>query len=331
MCSMCGADRRPPRAAFASSAARWRTPKRCCSSTTATAERAERDVRLDQRVRADDQRQLAAGELAERVGAAPGARRSIRSAARSAPARRRSALWTVAKCCSASVSVGAIRAAWCPCSTARSIACSATTVLPRADLAHQQPLHRPRSSPGRRRSPRSPRSWSPVSANGSPLASQRALSVGGSPSAGAPRSARRRARRRRNSSWASSSSSKARRSRARSDVLGALGEVHRRERGRADRAAARRRGRARAAARSTSRKRPARAAHEREDLRRGDALAGRVVGDGSAPSPAGVMPASAISLAERVVRDAEAARGLGLAVQHEPRAGRIARARATAG
>ena len=37
---------------------------------------------------------------------------------------------SVAKCCSASVSVGAISAACRPCSTARSIACSATTVLP---------------------------------------------------------------------------------------------------------------------------------------------------------------------------------------------------------
>ncbi len=38
--------------------------------------------------------------------------------------------WSVAKCCSASVSVGAISAAWPPDSTARSIAYSATTVLP---------------------------------------------------------------------------------------------------------------------------------------------------------------------------------------------------------
>ena len=33
-------------------------------------------------------------------------------------------------------------AAWRPCSTARSIACSATTVLPEPDLPHEQPLHR---------------------------------------------------------------------------------------------------------------------------------------------------------------------------------------------
>ena len=38
--------------------------------------------------------------------------------------------WSVAKCCSASVSVGAISAAWPPCSTARNMVCNATTVLP---------------------------------------------------------------------------------------------------------------------------------------------------------------------------------------------------------
>ena len=37
---------------------------------------------------------------------------------------------SVAKCCSASVSVGAMKTACMSCSTARSIACSATTVLP---------------------------------------------------------------------------------------------------------------------------------------------------------------------------------------------------------
>ncbi len=41
-----------------------------------------------------------------------------------------SSRWTVWKCCSARVSVGAISAAWNPCSTARSIAYSAITVLP---------------------------------------------------------------------------------------------------------------------------------------------------------------------------------------------------------
>ena len=74
---------------------------------------------------------------------------------------------SVARCCSASVSVGAISAAWRPLSTARSIACSATTVLPRPHLAHQQPLHRPLAVPGRRRSARTRARWSPVGSNGS--------------------------------------------------------------------------------------------------------------------------------------------------------------------
>ena len=57
MCRTCGAS---PPAPCASSAARWRTPKRCCSSTTASARSRNSTGRLDQRVRADDQRQLAA-------------------------------------------------------------------------------------------------------------------------------------------------------------------------------------------------------------------------------------------------------------------------------
>ena len=58
-----------------------------------------------------------------RAGVAP---TSSATATGSPPSRR----CRVAKCCSASVSVGAISAACAPCSTARSIAYSATTVLP---------------------------------------------------------------------------------------------------------------------------------------------------------------------------------------------------------
>ncbi len=61
---------------------------------------------------------------------------------------------SVARCCSASVSVGAISAAWRPLPTARSIAWRATTVLPDADLPHQEALHRMRADAGRRRSAR---------------------------------------------------------------------------------------------------------------------------------------------------------------------------------
>ena len=121
--------REPRRGALASSAARWRTPKRCCSSTTATARRSNTTVVLDQRVRADDERQLAGAR------ACPAGRRAARPASSRSAARRGTSApgmsaCSVAKCCSASVSVGAMSAACMPCSTARSIACSATTVLP---------------------------------------------------------------------------------------------------------------------------------------------------------------------------------------------------------
>ena len=86
---------------------------------------------------------------------------------------------SVAKCCSASVSVGAMSAACMPCSTARSIACSATTVLPEPDLPHEQPLHRRARARGRRRPRPSRARWSPVGANGSCSASHVAVSDGG--------------------------------------------------------------------------------------------------------------------------------------------------------
>ena len=47
----------------------------------------------------------------------------------------------VRKCCSASVSVGAISAPWRPRSTARSSACRATTVLPGPDVSLEESLH----------------------------------------------------------------------------------------------------------------------------------------------------------------------------------------------
>ena len=51
--------------------------------------------------------------------------------------------------------------------------------LARADLAHQQPLHRPAGREVARRSRPSRAAWSPVGVNGSDSASQRAVSVGG--------------------------------------------------------------------------------------------------------------------------------------------------------
>ena len=125
--------------AFASSAARWRTPKRCCSSTTTTAR----------------SRNSTGSSISACV---PTTSWSCPLASRSSSSRRRAALVepvrsstgsgppssesSVRWCCSASVSVGAIRAAWAPFSTARSMAARATHGLSAAHLPHQQPLHR---------------------------------------------------------------------------------------------------------------------------------------------------------------------------------------------
>ena len=208
-CAACAAARLRP---LASSAARWRTPKRCCSSTTATASAAKRDVRLDQRVRADDQRQLAAGELAEDVAraAVPGVEPvSSADRDRSAP----SSAWIVCE-----VLLGE--------RLGRRHQRRLMAVLDRAQHRVQRDdrlaASRPRPSaaaasaaarPGRASISPIARRWSPVSANGSPCASQRALSAAGRPSAGASLAARRLARRCSNTSWVSSSSSNARRRR----------------------------------------------------------------------------------------------------------------------
>ena len=126
MCSRCGTR---PAGALASSAARWRTPKRCCSSTTATARFGKTTGPRSARAcrRSAPARRSPGGR-----GSRGGARRSSSPSAARRVIRPTPGIsdWSVAKCCSASVSVGAISAAWPPCSTARSIACSATTVLP---------------------------------------------------------------------------------------------------------------------------------------------------------------------------------------------------------
>ena len=122
----CGAI---PSTPFESSARRCSTPKRCCSSTTQSAEPGEA------RRRARSARGCRRPGPARRWRAArapPGAARpaSPRSAARTASPPRASSRSRVAACCSASVSVGAISTAWKPASSARSIEYSATTVLP---------------------------------------------------------------------------------------------------------------------------------------------------------------------------------------------------------
>ncbi len=101
-----GAARRSPRPRARGSARRARSARVCRRSAQARRSRAWRGCRAG-----------------VRAGVEP---LSNAAATGSAPSRR----WIVAKCCSASVSVGAINAAWRPCSTARSIAYSATTVLP---------------------------------------------------------------------------------------------------------------------------------------------------------------------------------------------------------
>ncbi len=119
---------------------------------------------------------------------------------------------SVAKCCSASVSVGAMRAACMSCSTARSMACRATTVLPE-----------PTSPMSRRSIGRSAArsasissiaaAWSPVGVKGSSVSRQTRESVGSSASGIAACVARRSARRRSCTTWSTSSSSKASRAR----------------------------------------------------------------------------------------------------------------------
>ena len=132
-----------------------------------------------------------------------------------------SAAWTsspgisfcsVAKCCSASVSVGAISAAWAPDSTARSIAYSATTVLP-------EPTS-PISSRCIGRSEAMSSSitaiavrWSPVGVNGSESASQRAVRAPGGSRTAARAASWRRVRRRKSAICSSRNSSKASRRR----------------------------------------------------------------------------------------------------------------------
>jgi hypothetical protein len=119
---------------------------------------------------------------------------------------------SVAKCCSASVSVGAMSAACIPCSTARSIACSATTVFPEPT----SPMSRRDIGRSRARSSSTSAiaaSWSPVGANGRSVSRHSSDSVGGSRSGAAACAARRSSRSRSWTIWSSSSSSNARRRR----------------------------------------------------------------------------------------------------------------------
>ena len=137
MCRTCGL--RP-----SASAARCSTPKRCCSSTTATARSRKATscwisacvpTAICDVARGD---QLADVRVLLRAAARSSAARRARRARVQIPS-------TVRKCCSASVSVGAISAPCRPASTARSSAYERDGRLARADVALEQPLHRRRA------------------------------------------------------------------------------------------------------------------------------------------------------------------------------------------
>ncbi len=207
MCRMCGAR---PAGALRSSARRWLTPKRCCSSTTATARRSNSTGSSISACVPTSSFSSPLASLPSRSARRPAGVEPVSSAAwTSSPGI---SFCSVAKCCSASVSVGAISAAWAPDSTARSIAYSATTVLP-------EPTS-PISSRCIGRSPTMSSStaaialrWSPVGVNGSESRSQRSVSAPGGSSAAACAPSRRRARRRRSAICSSRSSSNASRRR----------------------------------------------------------------------------------------------------------------------
>ena len=175
-----GRDRRPwrraPRAGARRTGAARRRPRR--------PSRANATVVLDQRVGADDQRQLAAGELAEQVGAG-GRRGSSPSAARPAPPRRASATgsWR---------SAARPASRWAPSAPPGSRArprAATRTARPRSCPSRPPPSAAAASAgrgPGRASIASSARSWSPVSANGSSPASHRSVSSRGPSSTGAP-------------------------------------------------------------------------------------------------------------------------------------------------
>ena len=216
---------------------------------------------------------------------------------------------SVAKCCSASVSVGAMKTACMSCSTARSIACSATTVLPEPT----SPMSRRCIGRGEASSSSSvaiARAWSPVSANGSSSSRQRRVSDGAPSSTGAaPRRAPLRAAAQQRE-LGEQQLVEGQPAPAALVVAGVGGD----ERGRAVREpAARPRPRRQRLDRVLGGRQVG--AHQREDLRRGQPLRRRVVGD--------LAAAAGRLVGRRVARDAKGvARGV-LAVQDQARARRV--------
>ena len=278
MCSTCGAS---PSGALASSAARWRTPKRCCSSTTATASDAKRHVGLDQRVGADDQPQLAAAELAQRVGAARGGRRAGQQRGRHAP--RRASAPEASRSAARPAPPSAPSAP--PGGRARrpgASRASATTVLPEPT----SPISSRCIGCGCARSPAIvsiARAWSPVGSNG------RMRRRASARRARRPRPPARAPRPRRGGAGAGAAGRAGRAAAPRRPAGAGRPRDRRRARRsarRAGRAADAVRAFAPAAARATSRDRQV-LANQREDLRRREALGRRIVGDlAAAPRPA---------------------------------------------
>ena len=298
-----------PAAPLASSAARWRTPKRCCSSTTATAE--PRRTATGSSISAwvptiSDSSPLR--ELAEEVGAARRRRRPGEQPDRHQLAGQQ-------RLDRGEVLLGERlgRRHQRPLVARARPRAAARTARPRSCPSRPRPSAAAASAGcrrGRASISSSARCWSPVSGNGSSSASQRAVSSRAPSSTGAPRRGRRSRRRRRSASWASSSSSKASRRRA-APARSSAREVRGRQRAAAVGQALARRAAAPAAARRRRRARRV-LAHEREDLGRGQALGGRVVRDGASPPPA------AAAAGRRVGLHAEAVAGLELAVQDQP-------------
>ena len=140
MCRTCGDE--PRRAPCASSARALAHAEAVLLVDDGDRQAVEDDRVLDERVRAHDERQLARRQLAEDVGAAGAAGvEPVSSAAGTASPG--SSAWSVAKCCSASVSVGAMSAACQPVLDGAQHREERDDRLARPDLAHQQPLHRP--------------------------------------------------------------------------------------------------------------------------------------------------------------------------------------------
>ena len=207
---------------LASSAARWRTPKRCCSSTTQTASRAN----------------ATSGSISAWVpttsASSPVASRASASRRRAAGVAPVSSVNGIACAAEQPVERGRVllgerlgrrhqRRLVAGLDARAASRRAATTVLPRAHLPHQQPLHRPLGAEvgvdlveRRALVPRS-------SSNGSEASQPRDELAGGSRATpGRPSRARRR--RAASATWCRKSSSKARRSRAAARLVGRSGK-----------------------------------------------------------------------------------------------------------